>query len=36
MMKILISRALSGSENKFNGVIDFSRSEIEIEDQHST
>jgi len=32
MMKILIAKALAGSSSKFNGVIGFSRSEIEIED----
>jgi hypothetical protein len=32
MMKILIAKALSGTDNQFNGVIEFSRSEIEIEE----
>jgi hypothetical protein len=32
MMKILIAKALSGTDSKFNGVIEFSKSEIEIEE----
>ena len=36
LLKILIAKALSGSNSGYNGIIEFSHSEVELEDQHRT